>query len=1518
MKTKLLILGAATVLCATSQAQLISSESFFGYTPSVELPSDVPSPPVPGYTGNWTDISFGDVEPFTTNGSLAYAGAGYAAGIGQSIGKGADAAGIAANTSGRCFRVLDSSLVVGDTTEGIRYLSFLFQSGNEGTAAQPTVYTTLSLNNANADADGSRNFTLGIADGLGTSDYAFQVDNNGAMVSPFGPARDNGVHLFVIKFDLSTNAASDSVTAWIDPTLGAGEPAGGITFSGANLQFDRLVISDYASNSGYWDEIRWGTSFDSVTVTNPPVPPAVTAVANPSAANVNQTFKITATVVPGDGTVTNVSIDLSQIAGSAAASLVLSNANVYTNTFTVPGSAPVGAKTLTVSAKDTTPLVGSVGVAFAVLPNSRTWDGGSLVDSKWSRITNWVGEVGPSSSADSVAFAGTTRLTPDMDANYAIVGLLFDNTAGSFIISSSTGSTLTNGIGGITNQSANAQVLNVPMVMSGAQTFSAAAGNLTLSNSVTGGQSLNKGGPGTLTFAGAGTSSIGNTLITNGLFKVAGGVVNIAETSGALTKVDKGGAIEVSGGTLNIFGAGGWFPIGDTVGTTSMVTVAGGTLNVTNNFGCEVGRIGSGILNLNSGSMTVNDTGGVGLIIGDTGTAESGTVNLNGGTLTANLIRAFNGVNAIYFNGGTLQPTVSRNDWLNNATTLSVEVRNGGAVVDSAGFDITIGEPLFHSTVVGDNATDGGLTKVGNGTLILSGGYQYTGPTKVLGGALSLNVASGVPVTPGDLVVSNATLRLDASGGTPLPVANVLVQSGATLNLTNNAGASAISGTGNLTLSGGTTINLNYGALGGNPTAAALNVAGSLTTSGANVINLTGSGFVAGAFPLIDYTGTAVPTNTFVLGPLPAGVSAVLTNNASNTSLDLLITLIGNSLSWHGANADNTILLPTWDVNTSSNWYDAGFNLVKYVQYGGNTSGDLVTFGDNGYNTDGTNSVNLPGRVVPSSVTLNSSTPYRLTGSGGIDGATSVLVNNASPFFLGTSNNYSGGTFVNAGTLVITNDNALGASSGTLNMAGGTLQYAGSTTGTRPVNLAANSTVEVLGGVTAAVAGPVTGTGGLTKTGDGTLLFSGAGTNNIGDFVVSQGLLKITNGTVRANATQGNSKIDTGGSVEVAPGGALNITNGVNAWFPLGDTAGTTNTLTVNGGAVLINNNWGMEAPRQGSAVLTLNSGSMTVQDIGGVGLIMGDMATAESGVLNLNGGTLTVSLFRAFNGTNVFYFNGGTLRPVGGNANFFPSSAALSTQVRNGGAIVDTVGLNVSIAEPFDHSTVPGDNATDGGLTKIGNGTLNLNAVNSYNGTTVVNGGALGGTGTLAGALVNNATLAPGSGGIGTLTVNGNITLGAGSTNSFEVNGSTLAKDMVAAGASVTYGGVLNIVPSGTFTNGQTFTLFSGAGATSASSFASIVVNPGSGVGFGFTNGVLSVVATGPGGPVALTSSYSAGTLSLSWPAGQGWRLQTQTNSLATGLNTNWVYLTDGSVSSTNITVDPTKPATFFRLMYP
>jgi hypothetical protein len=102
--------------------------------------------------------------------------------------------------------------------------------------------------------------------------YNFGVNN--ANYTSTGVAANTGVHLFVAEFNLSATAGGDSVTVWLDPTLGAGDPTGGITVSGQDITFDRLAISDYAStgsvgNSGAWDNIRFGTTFDAVTVPEP-------------------------------------------------------------------------------------------------------------------------------------------------------------------------------------------------------------------------------------------------------------------------------------------------------------------------------------------------------------------------------------------------------------------------------------------------------------------------------------------------------------------------------------------------------------------------------------------------------------------------------------------------------------------------------------------------------------------------------------------------------------------------------------------------------------------------------------------------------------------------------------------------------------------------------------------------------------------------------------------------------------------------------------------------------------------------------------------------------------------------------------------------------------------------------------------------------------------------------------------------------------------------------------------------
>ena len=64
----------------------------------------------------------------------------------------------------------------------------------------------------------------------------------------------------------------------------------------------------------------------------------------------------------------------------------------------------------------------------------------------------------------------------------------------------------------------------------------------------------------------------------------------------------------------------------------------------------------------------------------------------------------------------------------------------------------------------------------------------------------------------------------------------------------------------------------------------------------------------------------------------------------------------------------------------------------------------------------------------------------------------------------------------------------------------------------------------------------------------------------------------------------------------------------------------------------------------------------------------------------------------------------------------------------------------------------------------------------------------------------------------------------------------------------------------------------------------------------------------------------FAGGMLTLSWPADHvGWRLQVQTNSLATGLGTNWVEV-PGSTTTNSLTlpVDSGNGSVFYRLTYP
>ena len=254
----------ATVKVFPEWSELVSHDSFDSSASYGAGELTAQNPTINGYLGAWTGSNYGASRPAVSAGSLAYYGnPSYLGSTGGKVMVQTDVNGgeITYANSGQVYRELNTQLVVDDSTTGVRYLSFLFKSGQETGA---TTYQTLALYNSNTD-EANRNFDIGLTfnGGQTGSEYNFGVDGT---YSSTGVTANSVVHLMVVKFNLSNTPFTDSVTVWVDPVLGSGDPAGGTTVASADLNWDRLVLSDYDGNSAAWDEIRWGSSFDSVTL----------------------------------------------------------------------------------------------------------------------------------------------------------------------------------------------------------------------------------------------------------------------------------------------------------------------------------------------------------------------------------------------------------------------------------------------------------------------------------------------------------------------------------------------------------------------------------------------------------------------------------------------------------------------------------------------------------------------------------------------------------------------------------------------------------------------------------------------------------------------------------------------------------------------------------------------------------------------------------------------------------------------------------------------------------------------------------------------------------------------------------------------------------------------------------------------------------------------------------------------------------------------------------------------------
>jgi autotransporter-associated beta strand protein len=155
--------------------------------------------------------------------------------------------------------------------------------------------------------------------------------------------------------------------------------------------------------------------------------------------------------------------------------------------------------------------------------------------------------------------------------------------------------------------------------------------------------------------------------------------------------------------------------------TPATLTVEnGGVFEVYNLRVSQSGSSGGSDINVNTGGV-------VRTAYFSMDNSSVGRINLNGGTIAVYSDGSVTDKDKTIFLGGRKNDSV----WAN----VTVRVLAGGAKFDTAGHSRSVNMPLL--SAVGQGATDGGLTKLGEGTLTMTKTSTYNGPTRLAGGTLT-------------------------------------------------------------------------------------------------------------------------------------------------------------------------------------------------------------------------------------------------------------------------------------------------------------------------------------------------------------------------------------------------------------------------------------------------------------------------------------------------------------------------------------------------------------------------------------------------------------------------------------------------------------------------------------------------------------------------------------------------------------------------------------------------------------
>ncbi len=1062
---------------------------------------------------------------------------------------------------------------------------------------------------------------------------------------------------------------------------------------------------------------------------------------------------------------------------------------------------------------------------FAVAPAATlTWDANGTTATvtdgagAWVTGTNWwngTSNTTWTSGDDAVFGVGGTGGAVTLSATTSVASLTFNTFAGTYTLGTA-GTTLTIGAGGLTMNSGSGTVTIIsPVVLGAAQSWTNnKAGLLTVSGGI-------GNGGNTLTVSGSGPSTLSGVISGAGGLTKSGDGLLILSNANTYT-----GATTVSGGVLRLSNATA-LPGGiSATGGVSALTLNGGVLELGNaNF----------LRNLGSGTGQFQITGGT------SGFSASGAAR----TVTVNNTAA----TAVTWGSAEFSPStfVLNESTANSAITFSNPINLNGATRTVA---VNSNTATLPGVLSGAGA---GLTKIGVGTLALSGSNTYTGSTQINAGILQF-------VTPASLY-----------GGTTAnwTAANIVTGSGATVAV--SVGAS------NFTAGNVTTLLTNLGGLGGSVADNGLKAGSSIgfDTSSAggsftvadSIADSTGDG--GGAIGLVKLgSGTlTLPGSNAYTGPTQINAGVLTAGNASALGSGT-ISFGGGTLQYTAASAaqdwSGRIKGSTSSISLNTNAQNVTLaGGIDSTNVGGLTklgSGTLTLSGSNGYSGATTVSAGELHLLNGSFNRVSSIT----SGTGGTLRLTGAIVTNttASPVYIS-------GTFIQeSGTYTVASTNGsvyLGGqddASAFYRMEGGYLSLA---SGPYIGNNSSSAFIQTGGTVDLTRAGAILQLGGATNR------------SSTGEYTISGGTLNAT--TVGGSLRIGNLGVGSTGRMTIQ---SAAVVNALTIQLGADLTSAGVGILNLEGGVLRVNTvtNSGTGAVHQfnfsGGTLSPYNAnstiGSLTANNNTTVTL-SGTTATMSSN--DKDGIGRTVTVHSKLTGAGDITFIGSGTHNVNSALNDYTGTTRISA---------GTLAIGVNGGFSSSPTIIVGGSGSSGAVLDL---TAKTSAFSFGSGQIV---GGIGRINIGAGKTVSSAGIwAPGNS-IGSNTVTGNLTLTG--TSQFELGTpgtsttSPGTSDFTAVSGTLTLGGDLTLsdnagADGNGFAAGGVYRLFTYGNAVSGS-YASVTTNPtattrtslsnislgGSGTGVG--QGVFLSVYNLAAGSVASGTTVNFGTVLKNTPLSQ------------------------------------------------